>query len=77
VISVSKDKKGVIKCPKCETEVCIKCNREAHPKKSCDDVLKDVFKDLENVNFNIRRQVIYRSAKSVELWLRRLLDVIT
>ncbi len=47
--------------------MCIKCNREAHPKRSCDDVLKDVFKDLENVKFIILRQAIYRSVKSVEL----------
>ena len=45
VISANKSK-VTIKCPKCQTMVCTKCNREAHPKQSCDEVLKNIFKDL-------------------------------
>lgn len=34
VVSTNASKK-TSKCPKCATEICNKCNREAHPRSSC------------------------------------------
>ena len=41
-------KKKTSKCPKCATMICNKCNREAHPKSSCDGAFKKEIKDWEN-----------------------------
>lgn len=39
VVSSNPDKK-TSKCPKCATEICNKCSREAHPRSSCDGAFK-------------------------------------
>jgi predicted RNA-binding Zn-ribbon protein involved in translation (DUF1610 family) len=38
-------KKKTSKCPKCGTLICNRCNREAHPKSSCDGAFK---KEIKN-----------------------------
>lgn len=40
VVIRANTKKKTIKCNKCGTSVCTKCNREAHPRKSCNAVFK-------------------------------------
>lgn len=39
VVSTNPSKK-TSKCPKCSTEICNKCNREAHPRSSCEGAFR-------------------------------------
>ncbi len=45
VVFNTNPKKKTSKCPKCASQLCNRCNRQAHPKSSCEGALKKQIKD--------------------------------
>lgn len=55
----------------CGTVVCTKCNREEHPKLTCDEVFHNEIKEWAQVLGLLSRPQTFRSARSAKAWSRR------